>query len=431
MSKINKVTAREIIDSRGNPTIEAEVEIESGVKGKAVSPSGASTGSREALELRDEEINRYNGKGVQRAVGYVNGEIHNALRGKNVHDQTQIDTALIELDGTSDKSRLGANAILAVSLASCKASALESEVPLFKKINELSGYPRMVMPTPMMNIINGGQHADNSLDIQEFMIQPVSMDSFKEALRCGVEVFHSLKAVLKKRGLNTAVGDEGGFAPNLATNEEAIECISESVEKAGYEPGKDVVYALDCAASEFYQNGFYELEGEDRRYTSEEFSDYLEHLCSQYPISSIEDALNEDDWSGWAYLTGKIGKKVQLVGDDLFVTNIDIVRKGISEDIANAVLIKLNQIGTLTETLATMEIAKQARYSNIVSHRSGESEDTTIADLSVGTGSGQIKAGSLCRTDRTAKYNQLLRIEEALGDLCIYEGYRTIKNMRL
>ncbi len=316
-----------------------------------------------------------------------------------------------------------------MSLASCKASAEADGIPLFQKINNLSGGVDMIMPTPMMNIINGGEHADNNLDIQEFMIQPVSMNSFKEALRCGVEVFHSLKEVLRKRGLSTAVGDEGGFAPDLASNEEALECISESVEKAGYKPGKDVVYALDCAASEFYSNDYYELKGEDRRYTSEEFSDYLNSLCSSYPISSIEDALDENDWSGWAYLTKTIGDKVQLVGDDLFVTNMEILKKGINENVANAILIKFNQIGTLTETLGTIEVAKQAGYSNVVSHRSGESEDTTIADLSVGTGVGQIKTGSLCRTDRTAKYNQLLRIEEAIGATCSYEGYRTIKNM--
>ena len=429
MSRIKKILAREVIDSRGNPTIEAEVHLESGVKGRAISPSGASTGTREALELRDERANRYNGKGVQQAVDFACEEINELLTGKDVHDQLEIDTALIELDGTPDKSRLGANSILAVSLASCKASAEADGIPLFQKINNLSGGVDMIMPTPMMNIINGGEHADNNLDIQEFMIQPVSMNSFKEALRCGVEVFHSLKEVLRKRGLSTAVGDEGGFAPDLASNEEALECISESVEKAGYKPGKDVVYALDCAASEFYSNDYYELKGEDRRYTSEEFSDYLNSLCSSYPISSIEDALDESDWSGWAYLTKTIGDKVQLVGDDLFVTNTEILKKGINENVANAILIKFNQIGTLTETLGTIEVAKQAGYSNVVSHRSGESEDTTIADLSVGTGVGQIKTGSLCRTDRTAKYNQLLRIEEAIGATCPYEGYRTIKNM--
>ena len=429
MSRIKKILAREVIDSRGNPTIEAEVHLESGVKGRAISPSGASTGTREALELRDERADRYNGKGVQQAVHFACEEINDLLTGKDVHDQLEIDTALIELDGTPDKSRLGANSILAVSLASCKASAEADGIPLFQKINNLSGGVDMIMPTPMMNIINGGEHADNNLDIQEFMIQPVSMNSFKEALRCGVEVFHSLKEVLRKRGLSTAVGDEGGFAPDLASNEEALECISESVEKAGYKPGKDVVYALDCAASEFYSNDYYELKGEDRRYTSEEFSDYLNSLCSSYPISSIEDALDESDWSGWAYLTKTIGDKVQLVGDDLFVTNMEILKKGINENVANAILIKFNQIGTLTETLGTIEVAKQAGYSNVVSHRSGESEDTTIADLSVGTGVGQIKTGSLCRTDRTAKYNQLLRIEEAIEATCSYEGYRTIKNM--
>ena len=429
MSRIKKILAREVIDSRGNPTIEAEVHLESGVKGRAISPSGASTGTREALELRDERADRYNGKGVQQAVDFACEEINDFLTGKDVHDQLEIDTALIELDGTPDKSRLGANSILAVSLASCKASAEADGIPLFQKINNLSGGPDMIMPTPMMNIINGGEHADNNLDIQEFMIQPISMKSFKEALRCGVEVFHSLKEVLRKRGLSTAVGDEGGFAPDLASNEEALECISESVEKAGYKPGKDVVYALDCAASEFYSNGYYELKGEGCRYTSEEFSDYLDALCSSYPISSIEDALDENDWSGWSYLTKTMGDKIQLVGDDLFVTNMEILKKGINENVANSILIKFNQIGTLTETLGTIEVAKQAGYSNVVSHRSGESEDTTIADLSVGTGVGQIKTGSLCRTDRTAKYNQLLRIEEAIEAIGSYEGYRTIKNM--
>ena len=338
--------------------------------------------------------------------------------------QKRIDKVLLDLDGSDNKTNLGANATLAVSLANSKCSALSNKKSLFKYLGNTFS-----LPIPLMNIINGGAHADNNLDIQEFMIQPVSMNSFKEALRCGVEVFHSLKEVLRKRGLSTAVGDEGGFAPDLASNEEALECISESVEKAGYKPGKDVVYALDCAASEFYSNDYYELKGEDRRYTSEEFSDYLNSLCSSYPISSIEDALDENDWSGWAYLTKTIGDKVQLVGDDLFVTNTEILKKGINENVANAILIKFNQIGTLTETLGTIEVAKQAGYSNVVSHRSGESEDTTIADLSVGTGVGQIKTGSLCRTDRTAKYNQLLRIEEAIGATCSYEGYRTIKNM--
>ncbi len=428
MSKLVKVLAREVIDSRGNPTVEADVFCESGVFGRAISPSGASTGSREALELRDGKLDRYNGKGVRQAVQYANDEINRALAGKDINDQFHIDKTLIDLDGTSDKSRLGANALLAVSLANCKASAIEQNQALYERINILCGCPKMVMPTPMMNIINGGEHADNCLDIQEFMIQPVSMGSFKEALRCGVEIFHSLKEVLKKKGFSTAVGDEGGFAPDLSSNEQALELIADSVERAGYKLETDVLFALDCAASEFYHDGCYELSGEGVRYSSEEFSDYLASLCSNYPISSIEDALDENDWSGWSYLSQMMGAKVQLVGDDLFVTNVEILKRGIKESIANSILIKLNQIGTLSETLDTIQVAQQAGYTNIVSHRSGESEDTTIADLAVGTGVGQIKTGSLSRTDRVAKYNQLLRIEECIANEGSYKGQQTIKN---
>ena len=428
MSKLAKVVAREVIDSRGNPTVEAEVYSESGAFGRAISPSGASTGSREALELRDGDTGRYNGKGVRQAVHFVNDEINRNLIGMDINLQHDIDQTLVELDGTPGKSRLGANALLAVSLANCKASAVEQNQALYERINELCGRPKMVMPTPMMNIINGGEHADNSLDIQEFMIQPVSMETFQEALRCGVEVFHSLKHVLKKEGYSTAVGDEGGFAPNLTSNEQALELISDSVEQAGYKLGEDVLLALDCAASEFYRDGLYELSGEGKKYSSEEFSKYLESLCRSYPISSIEDALDENDWTGWSYLTQLLGDKIQLVGDDLFVTNVEILKKGIRDRVGNSILIKLNQIGTLSETLDTIEVAKQAGYTNIVSHRSGESEDTTIADLAVGAGVGQIKTGSLSRTDRVAKYNQLLRIEECIGEEGLYEGQQRIKN---
>ena len=428
MSKIKKIVAREVIDSRGNPTVEADIYSESGAFGRAISPSGASTGSREALELRDGEADRYMGKGVRKAVQFVNNEINRALLGRDINDQSAIDKTLTELDGTPGKSRLGANALLAVSLAACKASANGENQALCERINSLCGRPNMIMPTPMMNIINGGEHADNSLDIQEFMIQPISMPTFKEALRCGAEVFHALKIVLKGKGLSTAVGDEGGFAPNLASSEQALELIADSIEKAGYELGSDVLLALDCAASEFYHDGLYELKGEGKRYSSEEFSDYLESLCRNYPISSIEDALDENDWSGWSYLTGLLGEKVQLVGDDLFVTNVEILRKGIDAGIANSILIKLNQIGTLSETLEAIRVAQESGYSSVVSHRSGESEDTTIADLSVGAGVGQIKTGSLSRTDRVAKYNQLLRIEEHFANELAYAGKAAIKN---
>ena len=428
MSKIKQIVAREVIDSRGNPTVEAEVLTEQGFFGRAISPSGASTGSKEALELRDGDSARYSGKGVRHAVNFITTEIKSSLIGLDVNDQFEIDRTLIELDGTPDKSRFGANALLALSLASCKASAKEQKKFLYEKINELCGCPEMSLPTPMMNIINGGAHADNNVDIQEFMIQPVSMGSFREALRCGVEIFHSLKFVLKERGYGTAVGDEGGFAPSLKSNEEALDLMSKAVEEAGYKLGKDVLFALDCAASEFYENGIYHIKGEGKKYNSNDFSEYLASLCRSFPISSIEDGLDEDDWSGWSYLSECLGDKVQLVGDDLFVTNADLLRKGIKEGIGNSVLVKLNQIGTLSETIETINVAKAAGYSNVISHRSGETEDTTIADLAVGSDAGQIKAGSLSRTDRVAKYNQLLRIEESLNMENSYRGRAAIKN---
>ena len=428
MSKIKQIVAREVIDSRGNPTVEAEVLTEQGFFGRAISPSGASTGSKEALELRDGDSARYSGKGVRHAVNFITTEIKSSLIGLDVNDQFEIDRTLIELDGTPDKSRFGANALLALSLASCKASAKEQKKFLYEKINELCGCPEMSLPTPMMNIINGGAHADNNVDIQEFMIQPVSMGSFREALRCGVEIFHSLKFVLKESGYGTAVGDEGGFAPSLKSNEEALDLMSKAVEEAGYKLGKDVLFALDCAASEFYENGIYHIKGEGKKYNSNDFSEYLASLCRSFPISSIEDGLDEDDWSGWSYLSECLGDKVQLVGDDLFVTNADLLRKGIKEGIGNSVLVKLNQIGTLSETIETINVAKAAGYSNVISHRSGETEDTTIADLAVGSDAGQIKAGSLSRTDRVAKYNQLLRIEESLNMENSYRGRAAIKN---
>ena len=420
--KISKIVGREVLDSRGNPTVEAEVWTEQGISGRACAPSGASTGSREALEKRDGDKGRYLGKGVQQAVGAVNGVIASALAGARVDEQSTLDHRLIELDGTENKSKLGANAMLAVSLAAAKAAATQSNQPLFRHINQLFGAPRMTMPVPMMNIINGGEHADNNVDIQEFMIQPVSMTSFREALRCGAEVFHALKAVLSTRGLATAVGDEGGFAPNLSSNAEALEVIGEAVAKAGYVLGKDVTLALDCAASEFYADGQYNLHGESRSFTSAGFAEYLADLTRKHPIVSIEDGMDESDWEGWAALTKLVGKSVQLVGDDLFVTNTKILKRGIDTGIANSILIKLNQIGTLTETLDAIRMAQKAGYTAVVSHRSGETEDVTIADLAVGTGAGQIKTGSLCRSDRVAKYNQLLRIEEMLGADAIYRG---------
>lgn len=411
--EIKDIIAREILDSRGNPTIEADVILANGIRGRAAAPSGASTGSREALELRDGDVSRYLGKGVKKAVANANSQIRTALLDKDVTQQTTIDNILIELDGTENKGNMGANAMLAVSLAVAKAAAIAQSLPLHQYIANLRGQTSLTMPVPMMNILNGGAHADNTVDIQEFMIEPVGFASFSEALRAGTEIFHALKSVLKAQGLNTAVGDEGGFAPNLRSNEEAITVIMQAIDKAGYKAGENIFLALDCAASEFYKNGQYILAGEgNKAFDSRGFSDYLTSLCNQYPIISIEDGLDESDWEGWAYLTKQLGKKVQLVGDDLFVTNPKILQEGIDKDIANAILIKFNQIGTLSETLDAIYLAKQNGYATVISHRSGETEDSTIADLAVGTAAGQIKTGSLCRSDRVAKYNQLLRIEQ-------------------
>ena len=428
MSKIVEIKAREVLDSRGNPTVEADVVLENGILGTACAPSGASTGSREALELRDGDKSRYLGKGVLKAVGAINTTIKAALVGMDVTDQRALDNKMLELDGTENKSNLGANAILAVSLAAAKAAAQAKNVPLYQHIAEINGTPgRYSMPVPMMNILNGGEHADNNVDIQEFMVQPVAAKNFAEALRCGAEIFHALKAVLKARGLNTAVGDEGGFAPNLASNEEALVVIKEAVADAGYELGKDVTLALDCASSEFYKDGKYDLAGEGKVFDSEGFGDYLKALSESYPIVSIEDGMDESDWEGWASLTKKIGDKVQLVGDDLFVTNTKILSRGIEQSIGNSILIKFNQIGSLSETLDAIKMAQDAGFTAVISHRSGETEDTTIADLAVGTAAGQIKTGSLCRSDRVAKYNRLLRIEEELGAAAVYPGLAAIK----
>lgn len=411
--EIKDIVAREILDSRGNPTIEADVILANGVVGRAAAPSGASTGSREALELRDGDQSRYLGKGVKRAVANVNSQIRSALLDKDVTAQSELDKVLIDLDGTENKANLGANATLAVSLAIARAAAVAKNLPLHQYIANLRGQTALTMPVPMMNILNGGAHADNTVDIQEFMIEPVGFNSFSESLRAGTEIFHSLKSVLKAQGLNTAVGDEGGFAPNLRSNEEAITVIMQAIEKAGYKAGQDIYLALDCASSEFYQDGQYVLAGEgNKAFDSQGFADYLANLVRQYPIISIEDGLDESDWDGWAYLTKQLGDKVQLVGDDLFVTNPKILKEGIDKHIANAILIKFNQIGTLTETLDAIYLAKENGYATVISHRSGETEDSTIADLAVGTAAGQIKTGSLCRSDRVAKYNQLLRIEQ-------------------
>ena len=428
MSKIVKIIAREVMDSRGNPTIEADVHLEGGAWGRACAPSGASTGSREALELRDGDKSRYLGKGVLNAVNNVNGAIAEALVGQDALNQSKVDQIMIDLDGTENKDKLGANAILAVSLANAKAAAEQKGVALYEHIADLNGTSgKYSMPVPMMNIINGGEHADNNVDIQEFMVQPVGAANFKEGLRMGAEIFHSLKKVLQGRGLSTAVGDEGGFAPNLASNAEALAVIVEAVENAGYKMGDDVTLALDCAASEFYVDGKYDLKGEGKVFDSAGFADYLADLSQQYPIVSIEDGLDESDWDGWKILTDKIGKDVQLVGDDLFVTNTKILKRGIDEGIGNAILIKFNQIGSLTETLAAIRMAQEADFNVVISHRSGETEDATIADLAVAVSAGQIKTGSLCRSDRVAKYNQLLRIEEALGDKAAYNGIKEIK----
>jgi enolase len=424
MSKIVNVVGREIIDSRGNPTVEAEVHLATGVVGRAAVPSGASTGSREAVELRDGDKSRYLGKGVLKAVGFVNNELKAVVTGIDAADQAQIDASMIALDGTDNKGRLGANALLAISLAAAQAAALEAKTPLFRHLATLGKNTsrKPVMPVPMMNIINGGAHADNSLDVQEFMILPVGAPSLHEALRYGAEIFHTLKKILHERGLTTAVGDEGGFAPNLSSNEQALEVILQAVDKAGYKIGKDIYLGLDVASTEFYRDGKYELAGEGRSFDAAGFTKYLSDLVARYPIITIEDGMSEGDWDGWAQLTAALGKKVQLVGDDLFVTNTKILAQGIERKIANAILIKVNQIGTLTETLAAIEMAEGARYASIVSHRSGETEDHTIADIAVATASTQIKTGSMSRSDRTAKYNQLLRIEAALGKDALYAG---------
>jgi len=421
MTEIIDIKAREILDSRGNPTLAADVELASGAIGSACVPSGASTGSREALELRDGDPLRYQGKGVLKAIENVNTRIREALLGREVEDQEALDQIMLDLDGTENKGNLGANAMLSVSLAAAAATAKTRHMELYEYLAELDGSPgRYSMPVPMMNILNGGEHADNNVDIQEFMILPVAAANFSEALRCGAEVFHTLKSVLSAQGLGTAVGDEGGFAPNLPSNESALEAIMSAIEKAGYVPGRDVYLALDCAASEFYSNGQYELSGEQRSFNSEEFGDYLAELVDKYPILSIEDGLDESDWEGWASLTKKLGGKVQLVGDDLFVTNPKILKQGIDAGVANSILVKVNQIGTLSEALEAIRVARDAGYSTVISHRSGETEDTTIADLAVATAAGQIKTGSLCRSDRVAKYNRLLRIEDRCS--AVYKG---------
>ncbi len=424
--KITQIKAREILDSRGNPTIEADITLENGTMGSAMVPSGASTGEREALELRDGDKSRYLGKGVLKAVAFINTEIAQALKGFDIADLSKIDQAMIDLDGTQTKSRLGANAILAVSLAAAHTNANALNKPLYDTLNLDAKYK---LPVPMMNIINGGEHANNSVDIQEFMIIPAGAPTFKEALRYGAEVFHKLKSVLEAKGLNTAVGDEGGFAPDLASNEEAIKVILEAIEGAGFVAGKDIYIGIDAASSEFYENGTYNLASENRSLTSEEFADYLADWVTKYPVISIEDGMDENDWDGWALLTKKIGNKVQLVGDDLFVTNSKILAEGIEKSIANSILIKVNQIGTLSETFEAMAMAEKAGYTCVMSHRSGETEDTTIADLAVATGCGQIKTGSLSRSDRLAKYNRLLRIEEELGANAIYPGLSTFNHL--
>ncbi|MCB1887714.1 MAG: phosphopyruvate hydratase [Rhodocyclaceae bacterium] len=427
MSAIIDVIAREILDSRGNPTVEADVLLESGVMGRAAVPSGASTGAREAIELRDGDASRYLGKGVQRAVEHVNTEISEALVGLDAEEQAFIDRTLIELDGTENKSRLGANAMLAVSMAVAKAAAEEAGLPLYRYFG---GMGAVSMPVPMMNVINGGAHANNSLDIQECMIMPVSQTSFREALRCGTEIFHHLKKLVDGKGYPTTVGDEGGFAPNVTGTEEALNLIQEAISNAGYEPGTDVVLALDCASSEFYRDGQYVLSGEGLTLSSQGFADYLATLADKFPIVSIEDGMAEDDWQGWKQLTDLLGNKVQLVGDDLFVTNTRILAQGIEQGVANSILIKINQIGTLTETFAAVEMAKRAGYTAVISHRSGETEDSTISDIAVGLNAMQIKTGSLSRSDRIAKYNQLLRIEEDLGDVATYPGLSAFYNLR-
>ena len=425
-SNIKKIVAREVIDSRGNPTLESEVFLESGISGRAAVPSGASTGSREALELRDSKSSRYNGKGVLLNVKLIETKINNALLGFDSNNQKLIDQTLIDLDGTDNKSKLGANTLLAVSLANAKSSANNNNTSLFRNIKEAKEY---VMPVPMMNIINGGSHANNSVDIQEFMIMPVGANSIKEAVRYGVEVFHALGKILDSKKYITTVGDEGGYAPNLSSNKEALDIIMQAIEKAGYKPGEDIMLALDVASSEFYESGMYNLESEDKKYSSNEFIQLIKSWTKIYPIISVEDALDENDWDGWLELTKELGNKIQLVGDDLFVTNPKIFKEGIDKNIANAILIKLNQIGTLTETIEAMDLAKKYKYNSVVSHRSGETEDTFIADLAVAYSVGQIKTGSLSRSDRVAKYNQLIRIEEELGESSYFPGRSIFKNI--
>ncbi len=427
MSVIVDIIGREIIDSRGNPTVECDVLLESGVIGRAAVPSGASTGSREAIELRDGDKKRYGGKGVLKACEHINTEISEAILGLDASEQAFLDRTLIELDGTENKSRLGANAMLAVSMAVAKAAAEEAGLPLYRYFG---GSGAMQMPVPMMNVINGGAHADNNLDIQEFMIIPVGAPSFREAIRYGSEVFQTLKKILQDKGLTTSVGDEGGFAPSVANHEEAIKLIMQAIEQAGYEPGTQIALGLDCAASEFFKNGKYHLEGEGLTLSAQELTGLLEGWCNKYPIISIEDGMAEGDWEGWAILTQALGKKVQIVGDDLFVTNTKILREGIQKGIANSILIKINQIGTLTETFAAIEMAKRAGYTAVISHRSGETEDSTIADIAVGLNALQIKTGSMSRSDRIAKYNQLLRIEEDLGDIASYPGRSAFYNLK-
>lgn len=426
-SMIKAIIGREIIDSRGNPTVEADVILESGVIGRAAVPSGASTGAREAIELRDGDAKRYGGKGVTQAVKHVNNEIREALLGKNAADQVDIDTTMLALDGTDNKSKLGANAVLAVSMACARAAAANEGKPLYEYLNTGDDY---LMPVPMMNIINGGAHADNSVDLQEFMVMPVGAPSVAEAIRYGAEIFHALKKVLHDKGMNTSVGDEGGFAPDLPSNEAAIEVILEAIDKAGYKAGEDVMIAIDAASSEFYKDGKYVLASENKSLTASEFIDVLEDWVNKYPIISIEDGLAEDDWDGWKEITERLGNRVQLVGDDLFVTNTKIFQQGIDKHITNSILIKVNQIGTLTETLAAIDMAKKAGYTAVISHRSGETEDTIIADLAVATGVGQIKTGSMSRSDRVAKYNQLIRISEELGDKATFPGRKAFYNLK-
>jgi len=428
MTIIKQIKARQVIDSRGNPTVEADVILNDGTIGRAIVPSGASTGSKEAIELRDKNNLYFHGKSVFNAVGFVNTEINAALVGLDCSDQKKIDQTLIHLDGTDNKARMGANSLLAVSLAVAHANANCQKKPLYETLSKNTNYS---LPTPMMNIINGGAHADNSVDMQEFMIVPAGFNKFSDALRCGTEVFHALKQNLSKKGLATTVGDEGGFAPNLQSNEAAIELIMESIEMAGYQAGKHVFIALDCASSEFYEDGFYHLKSENLKLNSLDMANYLEAWCDKYPIISIEDGMDENDWEGWKVLTDKLGKKIQLVGDDLFVTNPKILKDGISKKIANSVLIKVNQIGTLSETLETIQLAQENQYTAVISHRSGETEDTTIADLAVGTNAMQIKTGSMSRSERVAKYNQLLRIEEELGNTASYPGLKAFYQLSL